>query len=726
MSTDIRALIDQILPGALLLGIDYETYYDQEYSLRRMPSPHYIRDERFMMYGAAVKLNDRPAFWLDAEPLQVFLNKVDPKKTVMVGHNLAFDGDIASLHNKFVPAVYIDTLALARALIGGATPRLGLDYLGPYLGLQGKVDGGKALNNVSGVRVLTPAQKQALEFYAIGDIDLTYGILGRLLPAFPLNEIPVQDWTIRMVTEPRVYLDPDILREAYDAEVDRKFRVVENLGVPKGLITSNDKFALLLKAAGLSDDQIPMKRSKTTKQMTYAFSKADEAFSELQYCGNEVVEELVIARLALKSSIEETRAKLFLDLAEHCLPAPVTLLYSGAKQTHRLAGGAKMNLQNLRRGSPLRRAIKAPEGYVLVAGDSSNVELRTSMMLAGQADELEKLANGGDLYSEFATDLFNVVVNKDLAATDDTIAGYRQIGKIAILSLGYQSGWKTFQDMVWVETAKSGPWKGKGLRLDDSEAKRIVFLYRQKYAQMPRLWRANKDRLALMASGQQPSNLPTNPPLEWHVDRITGPSGLELKYPGMRHTERVESDEDYMVRLADENDADLQTIEKHGDRMPVEYRAKMEKTIRYKNELVSALALMTPEDLKEKAADSSSSIAQLMRAFPRKQTKAIKYINYGSGDAEGGTYIYGGKLTENESQFLTREIITWQGQQIGTRWPVVLQVHDELVLCVPEVEAEEAEAELRVCMKTPPPWWPDIPLNCEVGSAIRYGDIKKH
>ena len=59
---------------------------------------------------------------------------------------------------------------------------------------------------------------------------------------------------------------------------------------------------------------------------------------------------------------------------------------------------------------------------------------------------------------------------------------------------------------------------------------------------------------------------------------------------------------------------------------------------------------------------------------------------------------------------------------ISQRYRPVLTVHDAVACVVPEDEALDARAFIEECMRTPPKWAPDIPLNCESGMARTYGD----
>lgn len=86
-------------------------------------------------------------------------------------------------------------------------------------------------------------------------------------------------------------------------------------------------------------------------------------------------------------------------------------------------------------------------------------------------------------------------------------------------------------------------------------------------------------------------------------------------------------------------------------------------------------------------------------------------------------YLYGGLLTENIDQALSRDclagVLVRAMDERG--YFVPLHVHDELVLEVPESEADSACAWLRDAMRTSPSWAPQLPLWGDPGIFDRYG-----
>ena len=68
--------------------IDYETYYDKEYSLRKMTPVQYVLDHRFECIGCAVKEGlDGESYWVDGVDLPLFFADLDPRDIVRCVHN---------------------------------------------------------------------------------------------------------------------------------------------------------------------------------------------------------------------------------------------------------------------------------------------------------------------------------------------------------------------------------------------------------------------------------------------------------------------------------------------------------------------------------------------------------------------------------------------------------------------------------------------------------------
>lgn len=86
------------------------------------------------------------------------------------------------------------------------------------------------------------------------------------------------------------------------------------------------------------------------------------------------------------------------------------------------------------------------------------------------------------------------------------------------------------------------------------------------------------------------------------------------------------------------------------------------------------------------------------------------------------TYFYGGKATENEVQASCRDILVaaWLAVDKAGLPPVVLSVHDELVIEAKIDEAPQIAKELERIMCNCAPWAEGLPLGVEVTISDRY------
>jgi DNA polymerase len=315
-----------------------------------------------------------------------------------------------------------------------------------------------------------------------------------------------------MFTEPVLELDvPRLKNHLADVQAAKR-RLLAGIEQHTEELMSNPKFAGLLRRCGVEP---PMKISPTTGKETYAFSKTDEEFKALLEHEDIRVQGLVAARLGVKSTIEETRTERFIEIA-HRGKLPIPLRYYAA-HTGRWGGDDKVNMQNLPRNSPLKLAIMAPDGYMFVDSDSSQIEARTLAWLAEQNDLVEAFERGEDVYKIMASAIYGKSVE---SITKDE----RFVGKTTILGAGYGMGSVKFQAQL----------KTFGVDLPQDECKRIIQVYRETYPRIPQLWRQAGDALLAIANEQ------TSPLGREGVLAVEGskgirlPNGLYIKYPNLR------------------------------------------------------------------------------------------------------------------------------------------------------------------------------------------------
>ena len=499
-----------------LLTIDYETTYSKTYSLSKMTTEAYVNDPQFEVVGVAVKINEEPTQWFTGNMMETaqWLAQFDWGNSIVVAHNALFDGAILGWRFNIHPKVIVCTLCMARALhavsVGGS-----LAAMSEYYGLGKK---GTEVHDAIGKRRadFSQAEIEAYGGYCVNDVELTYKLFQAMLPNVNKAELKLIDITIRMYTNPMLKLDREVLDLHLIDVREQKDRLLEECGIVKEDLMSNNKLAVVLESLGV---EVPMKLNSKGAQ-AFAFAKTDEGFKALAEHDDLRVQAIVAARLGTKSTLEETRTERFIAIAERpnrksFLPVP--LLYYGAR-TGRWAGGAdRINLQNIPRKSKLKSAIVAPEGHVIIGADLSAIELRMGLAFAGQLDKMNMLGAGVDLYKDFAAQIYNI-------GMDEVTDSQRFMGKTSQLSLIYGTGAVKLRNQVKMMS---------GVDIGEEEAKRIVEIYRSEYTSVVAAWREGDKVLDAVAENSY-ITMGRNDLIQVHGSQgAMLPSGLYMRYPDL-------------------------------------------------------------------------------------------------------------------------------------------------------------------------------------------------
>jgi DNA polymerase len=511
-----------------LVTLDFETYYDVGFSLSGLTTEEYIKDERFQVIGVSIKLDQSEAKWYTGDQVKKALDNIDWKNSALLCHNTQFDGAILSFRYNIIPGFYLDTLCMARAIHG-------VDVGGSLAFLVEKYNLGR-----KGTEVIDAKGKRLEDFtsqdlaqygeYCKNDTELTHKLFQILAPDFPENEVRLIDLTLRMYTEPVLEVDDALLQDRLDDIQAEKSQLLQGLmkrlecdteECVRAKLASNKQFAELLIELGITP---PTKISPTTDKETYALAKGDTGFLELTEHEDPFIQELCRVRLGTKSTIEESRIERFIGIgARNKGKLPIPLKYYGA-HTGRWAGSDKVNFQNLpardKKKKALKNAVIAPEDHVVINSDSSQIEARVLVWLAGQDDVVEWYREGRDVYSEFASKVYGRPITKK-----DTTE--RAVGKTCILGLGYGTGWSKLQQTLKIAT---------GLNLDESECQRLVKVYREVNDKVIQLWKTCDEALRDMSAwpnGKQPYYLDARNALLVTPKGIRLPNGLYIYYPGL-------------------------------------------------------------------------------------------------------------------------------------------------------------------------------------------------
>ena len=485
---------------------------------------------------------------------------------------------------------------------------------------------------------------------------------------YPVKELRLIDLILRMYLDPRLLLDVQMLEKAVAEERNALSNLLFQLNIVEADLASDEKFSAILTGMGV---EVPLK--KTPKGNTKpAFAKTDAGFQALLESSNESISLLCQTRLKVKSTQARTRAQRLIDIAKRG-PLPVPLHYYGAL-TGRIqaARGQAINMQNMKRGSFLRKAILAPKGHVCVVVDLSQIEPRVLAWYAGNVQVLNIFRSGKDVYSMFGAQMFGVP-----GMTKESHPILRQSAKSALLGCGYGLSWYSFAaqllvgflgappicyNMAFLRQMKIFPDQIRAAmsrpefaeralsiprRCSDVEilvhavaAEQIIHKYREASPSVIQFWRQCGNLLSDMRLRDKEKQFKN---LLVRREQIVLPNGMSLRYPGLTFNDTGDDPRSYGYF--------------------------------YKN---------------------------------------------GKSDVK----IYGSKVTENIVQAVARIVMTDGMLRIQERYPVALTVHDEAVAVVPEAEAEEALRWMIEQMTLEPSYLPGIPLAAEGGFHERYGEAK--
>jgi DNA polymerase bacteriophage-type len=651
-------------PFDQIITVDFETYWDSKsFTLRKMTTEEYIRDEKFRDFGACFHVygSDEPIEWVRGCDISEYVSGIDWGRTALLAHNAQFDVSILGWRYGVSPAFIFDTLSMARALRGVEVGN-SLAKLASAFGLPDK---GQALHSTNGLRELDAQVEEELAEYCKHDVFLCERIFSALRVGYPTSELRLIDMTLKMYTEPMLELDSAMLEQALVDEKARREGLLQRLGVEEKQLASNPMFADILINMGVPP---PKKVSKTTGKETLALAKNDALFQALLNGDNEDVAALCEARLAVKSTTERTRAQRFLDISKRG-PLPVPLSYYGAATGRWTASkGSAINMQNLKRGSFLRKAIMAPEGHQLVVGDLSQIEPRVLAWLSDYEDMLMIFKQGGDPYAAFGAQMFNIP-----GMTKESHPDLRQSAKSALLGCGYGLGWASFAAQLLTGFLGAPP-----------------VMYTKDFAK-----KLGVDRD--------------------YVEKFVNNEENVAKLEAIPHTCSID---------------DLLTHAVAAKKIIDIYRSTAWPVVSFWNMCAELLvkSLAGGEEVVYKCITFRKEEIVLPNGM-RLLYPNLRQVKDENGRSQwvygpDATKLYPGKITNNIVQGTARIVMTDGMLRVGKRYPIKGTVHDELIAVVPDEEVSDAKTWVLAQMTMEPKYMPGIPLDADGGAHRRYGLAK--
>ena len=554
-----------------IITIDFETYWNskEKYSLAKMGPIEYIRDSRFYVQCMGFRIDHGQTFVVPAGHIRKTINalRLDEPGTVVVGHNInGFDALVLSEHYGVRPYMILDTISMMNWLGLSRVMSCSHKTLTAALGHGVKQAGTVVSDGKKHISDFAPEDWKFFMRYCADDVIQCSENFFTMLPMITNSDaLRLMSITAKMATEP-VFVPDEAMLDEYvkklDADTEAKRNELshifnfENSEAMLKAIRSRSQFPKLLESLGCP---CPMKWSEKQQKNIPAISKTDLEFTALLEHSDERVVALVRARLEQNSSIQKSRANNLLTFSGK--PIPIMLGVYKAHTGRYTAGNEGtsdgLNFQNLSKRDPsklaIRESIKAPAGYKVVACDSSQIEARILAWVAGQEDLVAQFRTGRDPYAEMASKIFGQTAQEihDGAKQNDhpehnKLKMERNVGKTAVLQLGYGSGATKFSETL----LRSGIKLDEDLNIHSQKAQHAHAVYRNANPYITALWKYADQVIRFLASVQELKEYGTFgahnefsygrahiPCTQMNCAYLGLPNGYRLWYPNLRFYE---------------------------------------------------------------------------------------------------------------------------------------------------------------------------------------------
>lgn len=585
-----------------MIAIDFETYYDKDYSLRNMSTYNYIHDERFDAYLVALYSDDLQ--WV-GHPSEFDWTKI--KGATLLAHNASFDEMVLDHLRELgiVPADCIPGDMICTADM--------VAYLGCRRGLKTAchelldIDISKAVRSNMQGKTYGDAKEEGMEEalidYGLDDAKHCY-----MLAAQYLKDWPEEEQKLSKLNRAAGVYGLAIDRKAVDAGRTLLFDTLNKYEAqlpwmdgntpdakplsPKYLRLTARKAGIPVPASLAKDDPLVVKWREQYGDK-YPWVRATGEYRSVN---------------SLLKRVENLRSNSRPDDT-----VPYQLKYWGA-HTGRFSGGGdsggKFNVQNMPRdtmyGVDLRGMFVPRPGHIFAIADYSQIEARALLWRVGDTAFLDLIKKEGNIYIAYAKHTQDKIIEKGTPEY--------QMAKMQVLLLGYYGGWRRFKDAAASQY---------GVDLTEAEAQAAVNQYRS-----------------------------SNPLIvsHWHDHQRW------LKY-STNHTE------------------DTHEVELASGRVLYYFQP------RYQGQDVTAL---------------------FERGGNRRR-------------------LHAGIITNNEIQATCRDILRDAWLALDKKgYRIVLNVHDELVLELPESEAPDMLDDIRHLMCDSSPWAEGCPIEVDIDLADKY------
>lgn len=484
------------------IAVDFETYYSSDYSIKDLGNYAYTHHPEFDAY--LVALCNGPQTHTLAPHAFDWASIAGPE-FVWVSHNMSFD---RAVYTRLVemgvvadvwPEAWYCTADMASYL---GYPRSFQAACRHLLGIDIPKDTRDKLKG-RGVKAMQqdPEFWQEVVEYATRDAIYCWQLWDRFSFKWPQWERDLSVETARMGYE-GIPINRSRLQQAKGVLANQRMGCLQAIpwseGSDKKTPLSAAKFAALCRTQNTSP---PKSRALNDPECDAWLETAPESLSRV------LLAQRNFGRINRLSSVLES-------IEARTSPRTGRLHYSlkyGGAHTMRDSGSGGFNVQNMPRdemfGVDIRSLFEAPEGFVFIVADSSQIEPRCSAWLKRDAEFMDLLRTGIDCYEAYARRSLGY---DDPRPIKEGAPKLRQMAKVQVLSLDYGVGWEKYQ----ITAAK------EGVQLSEAEARRAVGLHRSD-PKLKAVWRDLTRAMKQSVGGDFELELPSGRVMNYRNIRVT-------------------------------------------------------------------------------------------------------------------------------------------------------------------------------------------------------------
>lgn len=701
-------IVPEEIDWARLVSLDFETYYDAEYTLSKLSTSEYVRDPRFEVLMVGIKVGNKPTRVVPGNKVAAELRKIPWATHSLLCHNTQFDGFILSHHYDIHPQRLYCTLSMARGLHSNEIGS-GLDEVSVFYDGRGKVQG-VLEEQMKGIHFKELFANKKLwdssTTYCAQDVEEMLHIFKQMVPKMPRVEMDLIHLTNRMFVQPVLKVDLPRVQKELDRELAERKALLMNALTPqqlrdietdeaelkkilktraersltgearvelitKRVVGSNERFADLLRAEGVEPPvkispawmKKPAAERFDEDKWAYAFAKDDLDFVNLPDNIEQLGEGL---NLNKKADVEKlaARQQRLRSLVDVRLAVKSTSNITRAERF--LRAGAN--------GMPLPVGYAYARAHTLRWGGNNKMNMQ-NLQRGGELRQ-SILAPSGHVICVADSGQIEARVNGMLWGQDDLLEAFRvsdeyerRVGgmpkdKRPPPALHERDAYCRFGDDIYGRTITKADTMERFVG-------KVCVLGLGFQMGAPKL----QITLARGALG--------GPPVFFELDRCK-----EIVNTYRRRNYRIAQGWEICAGIIED-----MAIGREGSHGPICWE---QDTIWLPN----GMRLHYP-DLKKAPGDKGWDEWTYQAKEMRKK-------------------IYGGLLCENLVQALARIIVAEQMLQIDTFARVVMTTHDEVVAIARKAQADRVMTRMIKTMQTSPKWWPGIPLNAEGGYAVNY------